>query len=154
MGYYMRGDYYARKGDYYRGDFWSTVGGGLKKAAGVALGAATGFITGGPMGAVQGGIGALTSGGKKPITSAVGPYKPLVPQMPGLGGVPIGAMGKGKPLEAGGRRRRRMNVTNPKALRRAIRRGRGFEKLAMKVLGFTRPHKPKGRPYFKKSRAK
>jgi hypothetical protein len=44
-----------------------------------------------------------------------------------------------------------MNVTNPRALRRAIRRAHGFEKLAMKVLGFTRPHKPKGKPYFKRT---
>lgn len=51
----------------------------------------------------------------------------------------------------GGRRRKRMNVCNPHALRRAIRRARGFEHLALKVLGFSRPHKPKGRPYFKRT---
>jgi hypothetical protein len=49
-------------------------------------------------------------------------------------------------------RNRRMHVTNPKALRRAIRRARGFEKLARKVMGFTTPHKPKGRPYFRAHR--
>jgi hypothetical protein len=49
---------------------------------------------------------------------------------------------------------RHMHVTNPRALRRAIRRARGFEKLARKVLGFTSPHKPKGRPYFKHARAR
>ena len=50
------------------------------------------------------------------------------------------------------RPRRRMNVTNAKALRRAIRRARGFEKLAKKVLGFTSPRKPKGRSYFRATR--
>jgi hypothetical protein len=49
---------------------------------------------------------------------------------------------------------RRMNVANPRALRRAIRRARGFEKLARKVLGFTSPHRPKGRVYFKHRRRK
>lgn len=54
----------------------------------------------------------------------------------------------------GGRRRKRMNVCNPHALRRAIRRARGFEHLAMKVIGFSRPHKPKGHPYFKRTAKK
>ena len=49
-------------------------------------------------------------------------------------------------------RKPRMNVANPHALRRAIRRARGFEKMARRVLGFTSPHKPKGRAYFKKGR--
>ena len=44
---------------------------------------------------------------------------------------------------------RRMNITNPKALRRAIRRGHGFEKMARRMLGFATPHKPKGRMYFR-----
>lgn len=47
-------------------------------------------------------------------------------------------------------RNRRMNVTNPRALRRAIRRGHGFEKMARRMLGFATPHKPKGRMYFRK----
>lgn len=43
-----------------------------------------------------------------------------------------------------GTRHRRMNVTNPRALRRAIRRANGFAKLAMRTIRFTHPHK-KGR---------
>jgi len=62
------------------------------------------------------------------------------------GGVPTAMRGRGY---AGGGRRKRMNVTNSKALRRAIRRAKGFEKLAKRVLGFASPHKPKGRVYFK-----
>jgi hypothetical protein len=51
-------------------------------------------------------------------------------------------------------RNRRMNITNPKALRRAIRRGHGFEKMARRMLGFATPHKPKGRMYFRKTTRK
>ncbi len=47
---------------------------------------------------------------------------------------------------------RRMRVTNPRALRRAIRRAHGFARLARRVLRFTSPRAPKGRPLFKKHR--
>jgi hypothetical protein len=52
----------------------------------------------------------------------------------------------------GWRKPPRMNPCNPRALRRAIRRARGFEKLARRVMGFSSPHKPKGRVYFKAKR--
>jgi hypothetical protein len=45
---------------------------------------------------------------------------------------------------------RRLNVANPRALRRAIRRAQGFAKLARRVLNFTSPHRVKGRPHFKR----
>jgi len=49
-------------------------------------------------------------------------------------------------------RNRRMNVCNPRALRRAIRRAHGFTKLAMKTIHLTHPKK-KGRfGGFKKKR--
>src|SRR5713101_2324804 len=48
---------------------------------------------------------------------------------------------------------RRMRVTNPRALRRAIRRATGFARLARKVLSFTSPRKHKGHMYFKKKKA-
>lgn len=47
-------------------------------------------------------------------------------------------------------RNRRMRVTNPKALRRAIRRASGFSRLAMRVLRFTHPRRARGRPYFRR----
>lgn len=47
-------------------------------------------------------------------------------------------------------RRRRMHVTNVKALRRSIRRLHGFEKVCRKVLRFTSPHRSHGRATFKK----
>ena len=47
-------------------------------------------------------------------------------------------------------RRRRMHVTNVKALRRSIRRLHGFEKVCRKVLRFTSPHRSHGRATFKR----
>lgn len=47
-------------------------------------------------------------------------------------------------------RNRRMRVTNPRALRRAIRRANGFARLAKRVLHFTSPRAPRGRAVFKK----
>jgi hypothetical protein len=49
-------------------------------------------------------------------------------------------------------RNRRMRVTNPRALRRAIRRANGFARLARRVLRFTSPRAPKGRAVFKHRR--
>lgn len=42
------------------------------------------------------------------------------------------------PSGAGGRRRRRMNVLNPRALRRSMRRVQGFAKFATKTISFTK----------------
>lgn len=47
---------------------------------------------------------------------------------------------------------RRMRVTNPRALRRAIRRAHGFARLARRVLHFTSPRAARGRAIFKKHR--
>ncbi len=46
-------------------------------------------------------------------------------------------------------RNRRMRVTNPRALRRAIRRARGFERMARKVMHFVSPRAHKGRAVFR-----
>ncbi len=51
-------------------------------------------------------------------------------------------------------RNRRMRVTNPRALRRAIRRCSGFGRLAKRVLRFTSPRAPRGRAYFRAKRRK
>jgi len=70
-----------------------------------------------------------------------GPYV-----IPGTGG-PVGAEGacpvgyhlrKDKRLPAKCVRNRRMNVANPRALRRGMRRVQGFEKLARRTITFTR----------------
>lgn len=69
-------------------------------------------------------------------------------------GMGLGKLGRaaGHPLGGGMRRRRRMRVTNPKALRRAIRRATGFAHLAKKVLSFTERKPHRGRAVFKKPR--
>lgn len=129
---YYQGDYY--QGGYYQGGFFS----GLAKLAGGLLGRT-------PIG------GAIKTAGravarfvrKRPVVSAiaggaaidVGTRKLLGPgRMPGLGG-------------GGGRR---MNVANVRALRRAIRRAKGFAKLARRVMTWPIQKPPKGRGLFKK----
>jgi len=47
---------------------------------------------------------------------------------------------------------RRLNVANPRALRRAIRRAQGFAKLAKRVMTFVSAKAPKGRAKFKRKR--
>ena len=68
---------------------------------------------------------------------------------------PMGPAGPGEPCPTGyhlakdgsGRmvRNRRMNIANPRALRRAMRRVQGFEKLAKRTITFTRRTKLKTR---------
>jgi len=90
---------------------------------------------------------------------------PVAPMTPGQGRLPpYTATGPGV-LPAGGRggqlmpsgyhfakdgsgrivRNRRMNVANPRALRRSMRRVQGFEKLARRTISFTRRVKMKKR---------
>ena len=47
---------------------------------------------------------------------------------------------------------RKMNVTNPRALRKGIRRAQGFAKLAKRVLSFVQAKAPKGRALFRRKR--
>jgi hypothetical protein len=93
--------------------------------------------------------GLLKKGVKKLVSSAVrqapavatgvGIAKLASPVLPPTGMVPTpGMRGKVQRILPGGEsgfyRRRRMNVANPKALRRAIRRTDGFVKLAKRTL--------------------
>ncbi len=144
---------------YYMGDpgFFSIV-----KSLGSSL---LGLAPGG--GIVKAGLGAAgrisTIAGKArgtilrhPVISAAGGAATI-----GLAGAGLGRMGmhagamKGFHVNKHGKmvRNRRMRVTNPKALRRAIRRAHGFARLARKVLSFTSPRKHKGHMYFKKKKA-
>lgn len=156
MSYYM--------GDYYRGGFFGSLFGVVKKAVG--------FIPGvGPL--LSAGLGAIpTGGGAKPARASfppgmtsLGPLaargKALVSAHPVLsaaaaagalalagGGTALARRGKGGAVHpavaaAMGRRRRRMHVTNVRALRRALRRTHGFAKLAMKVIRLEHPGKKK-----------
>jgi len=143
MPYYSQGDYYGQ-GDYYRA-------GGILGSIGKAIGGAIkGFVTGGPLGAISGVGQALV---KRPsVTPVVGggfiPGGMVVPT-PGLIGV-------GQRLLPGGAtgfevvRRRRLNPLNLKALRRAMRRAKGFERQARRVGSFFSP----GKTYRLKGRRK
>ena len=80
-----------------------------------------------------------------------------LPSMTGPGGgAPLGSAPAMHPAVAAalgaGRRRRRMNPCNHRALRRAIRRAHSFERIAKQVLGFSSPHRKTGRVYFKRKR--
>lgn len=82
---------------------------------------------------------------------------PLGGMMPGMSGVGIRLSRTGKRIRFSlrtGKAIRRMRPTNPKALRRAIRRAKGFERLARRVLHFTSPKKSHGRAVFKARRRK
>jgi len=143
MPYYSAGDYY--RGDYYQGDNYAA--GGILGSIGKALGGAVkGFLGGGPLGAFKGAVGAFAKPTIAPLVPYSQPGGPVVP-VPGLAGF-------GQRLIPGGAtgymvlRRRRINPLNIKALRRALRRAKGFEKQARRVGTYFNPgkaYKLKGR---------
>ena len=155
---YYTGDYY--RGDYYKGDpgFFSFLGGlgksllGGIPVVGPALSTVAGAVS--EMAAKPAARAALpvaaTSGAgaivKATGARALGALKahPVLTAA-GAAGVAGAAMGAGgaKLLarRAGMRKHRRMRVTNPKALRRAIRRTQGFAKLAMRTIHLVHPKK-------------
>lgn len=120
--------------------FFSGLASIAKKIAPKALGFIPGVGTALSIGSVvlpaakgllqRAGMGAKVAG----TAAAVG--VPLAAGAAGLGVIEAGGAAiKGiKHAFGGKRRRRRMNVANPRALRRGIRRLRGFEKLARKVM--------------------
>jgi len=158
---------YAQRpmGDYktygYAGDpgWLSSIWKGVKKLAPRLLGAAVG----GPIGAVITGatIGGAVIGATKPRAPAALPPPGSIGgavTMPGgttisvAGVLPThAAIGAHAPagyhLDKATRsrwvRNRRMNIANPRALRKAMRRVQGFEKLAKRTISFTRRVKMK-----------
>jgi hypothetical protein len=178
MSYYM-GDFYSGDPGFFgglisagtrlvRGAIRTVMPGGIstgmfKKAAGpvseemVRMGGGGGVIPAarGAIGRI--GRGAMATVAKHPVLTAAGAA--------GTIGI-LGGMGAGRAgmVPAGQRgmhisrrtghlvRNRRMRVTNPKALHRAIRRCTGFGRLARKVLRFTSPRPPRGRFTFKTRR--
>ena len=119
---------------------------------------AAGLLIGGPVGAVVGGL-LSGSGGPAPTPKIAPPA--LAPPPGSIGGAvtfpggtqvsvagvlpvgaPAGVTPAGYHLDKKTRtrwvRNRRMNVANPRALRKAMRRVQGFEKLAKRTIQFTR----------------
>lgn len=146
MGYYT-GDFYAgARGDPGIGSFFKGV-----------LGTAAGFIPG-----IGGGVsraiakigGGAATAGRSAIVK-VGSTIARHPTMSAAGAAGVGALAVGAGVShlLGGHRkckhinprtgkcRRRMNVCNPRALRRSIRRTHGFAKLAMRTIHLVHPKK-------------
>jgi len=124
VGYYGTGDYYA-SGDWYgQGD--PGVGSSLVKYGAGAL--AKRFMPG--VGTALAGYGALKGLEKVAERTKVG--KKILKARKGLKGM----LGLGR-----ARRHRRMNVCNPRALRRSLRRVKGFEHFARQVVRITSPRK-------------
>ena len=164
MSYYgAKGDFYTGRTGYYRGDpgFFSSLGGIVKGVAGGLVKSYTGIdLFGSGAGSAAGPtnfmsqqptISAAASASKRGMTSQPGRRRSLSgavsTSMPTMGRLsPSGPLAsRGMPaMRAGGsvgRRSHRMNVTNPRALRRAIRRTHGFAKLAMKTIHLVHPKK-------------
>jgi len=183
MGYYM-GDYYGGGSYYRGDPFWGFVGralkgvvklatgfGGGKAAAPVikqmaALPAAAGRASVVTQAITRGGA-IMASGGaavgrmvaKHPVLSAAGAAAVLaggmgagVESMMAPGVAPHGMHISRKTGHLV--KNRHMRVTNPKALRRAIRRTHGFARLAMKTIYLVHPKKHARFGGFRKRRAK
>lgn len=155
MSYYS-GDFYAGARGRAMGDpgFFSFLGGLAGKIGGL-LGKHPGITKSLP------GVGEmlpmLKRGGSEAV--AIAKRHPVMTAA-GAAGI-LGAAGSATAMHMGGRRVRmgggggrhkRMRVTNPKALRRAIRRTQGFAKLAMRTIHLVHPKKKVRFGGFKKRR--
>jgi hypothetical protein len=134
MPYYMAGDYYGR-GDYYQagGNIFKSLAGLAKKALGFT-----------PLAAVSNLLPPF-----KDTRQMLPPRPQTLPVLrePGVKGfvhrlVPGGSTGYEVQYGGlGGRRHRRINPLNIKALRRAMRRAKSFERQARRVGSFFHPGK-------------
>lgn len=159
MPYYRRpmGDYRTGGYGYPQGDpgllgFIGKAVKGIWKYAKPVIGAAIG----GPVGAAILGTGAGVAIGTSLVTT---PGPPPPTSMPGVGMIVAQAAGAAAAGFVGARavggvcasgwhpakdgsgrcvRNRRMNIANPRALRRSMRRVKGFEKLARRTISFTK----------------
>ena len=168
MGDYGGGGYGRPQGD------WGSIWSGVKQVGGALIGSAIGtWLGGGPAieprpvfnvpptapplgipGTVGGQItfpGGTTVGGQF-LVPGQGRLPPFTATGPGVlpgGGRGGGMIPSGYHYAKDGSmrivRNRRMNIANPRALRRAMRRVQGFEKLAKRTISFTRRVKMKRR---------
>lgn len=154
MSYYMRGDYYP-PGHSVGDPFFGFLGGLLKKGVGLL----------GKFGGLPSLGGGKTTAIVKTASEAAGrmiakhPVLTAAGAAGALGAAGMGAvehmMGSGAACQKGFHpckskhgcrhgacvRNRHMRVTNPRALRRALRRAYGFEKLAMRTIHLLHPRK-------------
>ncbi len=104
----------------------------LPTAGKVMVGGGAGFPgVGGAIASAARKVGGAVS--KHPVLSAAG-----AAGVAAMGGAVLAHRGAA-PAVAGMRRRKHMRVTNPKALRKALRRVAGFERIARRVCHFTHP---------------
>ncbi len=160
MGYYQ-GDWYAGA----RGDpgFFSSLfslAGGIP-VVGPALSKIGGALAKRSLPAIAGGGAAATAGRIIQAGKGVIMRHPAISAAAGAGvaGAAIGGgaarlLGRHRGVIAGMRKRKRMNVCNPRALRRAIRRTHGFAKLAMRTIHLVHPKKKARFGGFRKKKAK
>ena len=173
--YGAKGDFYTGRTGYYRGDpgFFSSIGNVFKGVVGGVVKNYTGIDLFGGGGSappqpsisaagsaglgIMGARGTVAGGGRTGATR--GRLSAAAKQLPGMlgrlgggsagpAGMAVGGTLAGHRLArgAGGlRRRHRMNVCNPRALRRAIRRAKGFEKLALRSIRLVSPHRLHGK---------
>jgi hypothetical protein len=132
MGYY-RGDYY--RGDPFLGALAGLVAKPLTKLAGKAVSWVGKQALGSPKAAAATVGTALAAA---PILRMAAPAPVSSPPPINFGPIgvnPMAALPGGQPLFTyGTRKRRRMNVLNPRALKRALRRAEGFEKIAQRTV--------------------
>jgi hypothetical protein len=157
------GDFYGSR--YRRGDpgFFSALGNVFKGVAGSVAGMIPGI--GGALSGAISKIGVKAPSAMAPLMKMGKSVGTAIVKHPGITAAGTAALGVGAgaliagrkaagagAVTVGGRRRRRMNPCNPRALRRAIRRAHSFERLAKRVIGFSSPRKPKGHMYFKRKK--
>src|SRR6267142_1196938 len=164
MGYYM-GDFYAgARGDPGIGSFFGGlvksavglipgIGGPLSSLIKVGAPAVAGAATAGRLGSiVKAGKVIIT---KHPVLTAAGAAGTIGLLGGAAGSAMIGGHRKCKHVNPHtGKCRRRMNVCNPRALRRSIRRTHGFAKLAMRTIHLVHPKKKARFGGFRKKKAK
>jgi len=145
VGYYM-GDFYAgARGDPGLGSFF---GGLIKKAVGFIPGVGPAISSIIPSGGAATAGRIIKAGGKvimkHPVLTAAGAAG-AVAVAGGAASLIGGGHRKCKHVHMTGPKAgkciRRMNVCNPKALRRSIRRTHGFAKLAMRTIHLVHPKK-------------
>jgi len=136
MGYYSGGDYYMA------GGWWDDLKGAASGYLSRAFTPAPGRVLPpalDPIGTLTGKIAPpLARGLGMTVQGGPGPAGFQLPDFAGGGGG-LGMLIDGK------RKRRRMNVLNPRALRRGMRRVQGFAKFARKTISFTQRVKMKKR---------